>query len=75
MELEGVYCCMYAHALPSCPIAPRCTQVLVHAGGVRAHASGKCGCTQVESVAARRCQVWLRASAKCGCAQVGARKC
>ena len=48
-------CCMYAHALPSCPIAPRCTQVLVHAGGVRAHASGKCGCTQVESVAARKC--------------------
>ena len=51
------------HALPSCPIASHCTQVLAHAGGVRVRASGKW-------------QVWLRASAgalKCWCAQVRVR--
>ena len=54
------------HALPSCPIASHCTQVLAHAGGARVRANGKwqvwlrastgaLGCGQVASVAARKC--------------------
>ena len=61
-NLSDGYCCIYAHALPSCPIASHCRQVLAHAGGVRVRASGRCGCAQVRVGSSA-------GGLKCGCAQ------